>query len=69
MTAPYVAHLLKQVGIGAGHSTTGALEGGEVGQLLDRFDERVQPLHLSTNADVVTRQAVTQQSRSVERDK
>ena len=53
---------LTWVGIGAGHSTTGALEGGQVGQLLNRHDERVQPVHVSVVADRVIRQAVTQQS-------
>ena len=47
------------------HSTTGALEGGEVGQLLDRFDERVQPLHVSIVADRVIRQTVAEQSQGV----
>ena len=49
------------------HSTTGALEGGEVGQLLDRFDERVQPLHVSPVADPVIRQTVAEQSQWVNR--
>ena len=47
------------------HSTTGALEGGEVGQLLDRFDERIQPLHVSPVADHVARQTVAEQSQGV----
>ena len=51
------------------HSTTGALEGGEVGQLLDRFDERVQPLHVSTQADKVVRQAETEEGRRGEQKK
>ena len=34
----------------------GALEGGELRHLLDRFEERVQPFHLSILADVVAGQ-------------
>ena len=44
--------------LGHTNSTTGALEGGKIGHLLDRRDERIQPLHLSFCADRVTHQTV-----------
>ena len=37
----------------------GALEGAQVGHLLDRCDERIQPFHVSVGADFVSRHTVT----------
>ena len=34
------------------------LEGGKIGHLLDRRDERIQPLYISIAADIVVCQAV-----------
>ena len=40
------------------YSTTGALEGGQVGHLLDRRNDRLQTLHIPILADVVVCQTV-----------
>ena len=40
------------------HSTTCVLEGGQLWHLLDRLDDRVQPVKISVKADIVARQAV-----------
>ena len=52
MPAPDVA---RQTGA---HSTAGALERGQVGHLLDRRDECLEPFHVPIVADLVARYAV-----------
>ena len=43
--------------------TAGALEGAQVGHLLDRCDERIQPFHVSVEADEVPRHTVNRGMR------